>query len=179
MIKNYTDTEYADKAIQANREGKYLYVYTHEDEADLLIADYDYYVCYKDNWTDGTINPEFESSRINGLRAKLTKENTVKAKSAVESGYVTYKNAQFETNSQTVGDLTAAMLLMQSSGMETYSWLSKDDKVVELALEDFGILGGLIAGFKAHIWNEEYLTYKNQIESAETYEELQNIVITY
>lgn len=125
------------------------------------------------------LNPDWEEEASEFLRAKLNEENTTKAKEAVEQGYVEFKEAQFETNAQTVGDLTATMLLMQASGLETYQWLSKDDKVVELSLEDFGTLGGLIAGFKAHIWSEEYLTYKQQIAQAQTYEDLKEIVIEY
>lgn len=125
------------------------------------------------------LNPDFEINRIAELRAKLNNQNTQGAKSAVENGYVTFKNAQFETNAQTVSDLTATMLLMQSAGFNNYDWLSKDDKVVTLSLSDFGTLGGLIAGYKAHIWNEEYLGYKEQIESAQTYEELKDIDIQY
>ena len=98
---------------------------------------------------------------------------------AVENGYVIFEDAQFETNAQTVGDLTATMLLMQASGIETYNWLSKDDQIVELTLEDFGTLGGLIAGYKAHIWNEEYMEFKRQINNAQTIEELKAIVIEY
>lgn len=110
---------------------------------------------------------------------KKNQENTEKAKEAVENGYVLFKDAQFETNAQTVGDLTATMLLMQASGLETYSWLSKDDKVVELTLEDFGTLGGIIAGYKNSIWNTKYVEYKTQIELAETLEEVEAIVIDF
>ena len=94
-------------------------------------------------------------------------------------GYVDFKGAQFETNAQTVGDLTASMLLVQQAGLESYSWLTKDDKVVELTLEDFGELGGLIAQYKAGGWNEKYLNFKEQIENAETIEEVNNIELNY
>ena len=107
------------------------------------------------------------------------KENTALAKNAVENGYVNFKGAQFETNAQTVGDLTASMLLVQQAGLESYSWLTKDDKVVELTLEDFGTLGGLIAQYKAGIWNGKYLNFKEQIENAETIEEVNNIELNY
>lgn len=177
--KNYTDEEYANKADEANSLGKVLYVVVKDNLGNLVIAEQDYYICYDANITDGTINPDFETNKINELRSKLSTENTEKAKSAVENGYVEFKNAQFETNAQTVGDLTATMLLMQASGIESYEWLSKDDKVVTLTLSDFGILGGLIAGYKAHIWDEEYLGYKIQIDSAETLEELEEIEIIY
>ena len=48
------------------------------------------------------------------LKAEKLSENTQKAKLAVENGYVTFKNAEFETNVQTVGDLTATMLMLQA-----------------------------------------------------------------
>lgn len=173
---------------------------------------------------------------------KKHEENTRLAKLAVENGHVVFKNAEFETNAQTVGDLTATMLLMQAQqtlkqvqgdttngatvstssanisetddlseqvqqavaqdndevsntddvaqdssttsqndggGELTYLWLSKDDKVVGLTLEDFGTLGSLIADFKNSVWQEKYITYKVAIEQAETLESLADIELEY
>ena len=120
-----------------------------------------------------------ESEVLEIIKNDKQKENTTLAKNAVENGYVDFKGAQFETNAQTVGDLTASMLLVQQAGLESYSWLTKDDKVVELTLEDFGTLGGLIAQYKAGVWNEKYLNFKTQIENAETIEEVNNIELNY
>ena len=120
-----------------------------------------------------------EEEVLKNLKIAKQTENTEKAKQAVENGYVTFKGAQFETNAQTVGDLTASMLLVQQAGLESYSWLTKDDKVVELTLEDFGELGGLIAQYKAGVWNEKYLNFKEQIENAKTIEEINNIELNY
>lgn len=120
MIKNYTDKDYADKAVEANSLNKKLYVFTTptefekdvldfttqiidgievqipvmvdkeipvydeeenqtgteiikvqsshkekyiEDVATLIVADDGYYVCYKDNYTDGTINENFNQEQ--------------------------------------------------------------------------------------------------------------------
>lgn len=120
-----------------------------------------------------------ETEALQAKKSEKQTENTIKAKQAVENGHVVFKNAQFETNAQTVGDLTATMLLMQASGLETYSWLSKDDLAVELTVEDFGTLGGLIAEYKNTIWQEKYIAFKNQIEQAETLAELEEIEIEY
>lgn len=120
-----------------------------------------------------------ESEALKIIKSDKQKENTALAKQAVENGYVDFKGAQFETNAQTVGDLTASMLLVQQAGLESYSWLTKDDKVVELTLEDFGTLGGLIAQYKAGVWNEKYLNFKEQIENAKTIEEVNNIELDY
>lgn len=120
-----------------------------------------------------------ENEVLQQLKAQKQQENTDKAKLAVENGHVVFKGAEFETNAQTVGDLTATMLLMQASGIETYLWLSKDDQPISLSIEDFGTLGGLIAEFKNTIWQEKYLAYKTQIEQAETIAAVENIVIEY
>lgn len=113
------------------------------------------------------------------LKVQKQEENTRLAKLAVENGHVVFKNAEFETNAQTVGDLTATMLLMQAGGIETYSWLSKDDQAVELSTEDFGTLGALIAEYKNTIWQEKYIAYKTAIEQAETVEAVNAIAIEY
>ena len=127
--------------------------------------------------TDISISEEYKTQKLLELKKEKHTENTTKAKQAVENGHVLFKNAEFETNAQTVGDLTATMLLMQAS--ETYSWLSKDDQVVELTSEDFGTLGGLIAEYKNTIWQEKYINFKTRIEQADTLAELEEIEIEY
>lgn len=125
------------------------------------------------------LNPDYEAEQVLRLKEQLNVENTAKAKEAVENGYVSYRGAEFETNTQTVGDLTATERMMEKYGIESYDWLSRDDKTVTLTLVDFGVLASLIAGYKAHIWSEEYLSFKQQIEEATTLEELEAIVIDY
>ena len=145
-----------------------------------------------------------ENEVLQQLKAQKQQENTDKAKLAVENGHVVLKDAEVETNAQTMGDLTATMLLMQAqqsvilSDSEvsntndvaqdssatpqndlTYLWLSQDDQPISLSIEDFGTLGGLIAEFKNTIWQEKYLAYKSAIEQAETIAAVENIVIEY
>jgi len=112
-------------------------------------------------------------------KAKKNTENTLKAKQAIENGFVVFKGAEFETNAQTVGDLTATILLMQQAGLETYNWLSRDDVIVELSVEDIGTLGQLIAQFKNAVWNGKYLEYKNAISKARTVAAVEKVVIDY
>ena len=145
----------------------------------LVLMNYDTIEETEENYVliNGAYLLEREALEI--IKNDKQKENTALAKNAVENGYVDFKGAQFETNAQTVGDLTASMLLVQQAGLESYSWLTKDDKVVELTLEDFGTLGSLIAQYKAGVWNEKYLNFKEQIENAETIEEVNNIELNY
>lgn len=114
---------------------------------------------------------------LSDLKQSKLDENTNKAKQAIEDGYVIFKEAEFETNSQTVGDLTATMLMLDDE--DVYRWLSKDDKVIELNKLDFVELGKLIAGYKNSVWNNKYISYKEQIEQATTIDELEAIVIDY
>lgn len=153
-------------------------------------------------FTDLRLTDEYISEKFEIKRAEMLAENTQKAKQAVENGYVSFKDAQFETNAQTVGDLTATMLMLQAqishsealaeeSQNQTdsspavqndnisYIWLSKDDKAVELTLEDFITLGNLIAEYKNTIWSHKYLSFKTAIENAQTIEELDEIEINY
>ncbi len=125
------------------------------------------------------IDPNYEQEQIRKIKSNKLTENLTKAKTAIENGYITFKGAEFETNAQTVGDLTATMLLLQSTGQEAYSWLSRDDKVVELTVEDFASLGALIAEYKNTVWNEKYLEYKEAVENAMTVEALNKIIIDY
>lgn len=80
MIKNYTDKEYSDKAVEANSKGLSLYIlvtpteftgtdeqgqptkYT-EDVATLVLAEEGYYVTYDGNYTDGTINDKLDEEK--------------------------------------------------------------------------------------------------------------------
>lgn len=125
--------------------------------------------------------PEYIAEKLTLAKNNKLTENTQKAKLAIENGYVTFKNAQFETNAQTVGDLTAAMLMLeaQQNPEITHTWLSKDDKAVVLALEDFITLGNLIAIYKNNIWSEKYIAFKTAIENAQTIEELERMEINY
>ena len=165
----------------AKNNGKIILAKGTEDELlqGLKLMNYDVieettenYILYNGQYlTETEVLPE--------IKVQKQEENTRLAKFAVENGHVVFKNAEFETNAQTVGDLTATMLLMQAGGLETYLWLSKDDQTVELTTEDFGTLGALIAEYKNTIWQEKYIAYKTAIEQAETVEAVNAIVINY
>ncbi len=66
-------------------------------------------------------------------------------------GYVTYKGCQFETNTDNQSNMTATANLMQAQGIEATQWLSKDNIPIELALNDFLNIGGLILHYKTNL----------------------------
>lgn len=71
MIKNYTQEEYNQKVDEANAQGKKLYILVENDIGNLVIAEVGYYVCYKDNMTDGTINENWEKEQEEAERQRL------------------------------------------------------------------------------------------------------------
>ena len=153
---------------------------TDEERADFIVEQ-NYQKGYIIEETDEVIEAWGQTAEelLASLKSAKQAENTTKAKQAVENGHVVFKDAEFETNAQTVGDLTATMLLMQAGGVESYLWLSKDDQAVALTVEDFGTLGGLIADYKSTIWQEKYITYKAQIEQAQTVDAVNAIDLDY
>lgn len=122
-----------------------------------------------------------KSSKILLVEAKQQKqqENINKANEAILNGYVIYKGCQFETNTDNQSNMTATANLMQAQGIETTQWLSKDNIPIELTLEDFLNIGGLILEFKTNLWTNVYAGFEAQIEAAQTVEDVESIVIEY
>ena len=112
-------------------------------------------------------------------KAAKFKENEDKAEEAEKNGAVQFKEAFFETNSNTASNLMATLMLLQATGAEEDEWLTKDDKTVILRIEDFQTLGSLIKAYKSKLWKEVYMGYKKQIQKAATIEELDAIKINY
>ena len=100
MKKLYTEKEYIIKAAEANASGKKLYVYTYSQETEIEVPVYDedgnqtgtqketvteefaelkiapdnYYICYKDNYTDGTINEDLEEQKLQAKQDEFNQE---------------------------------------------------------------------------------------------------------
>ena len=128
---------------------------------------------------DLVLNPNWEAETFAKIKAEKLAEASQKAKQTIEKGYIEFQDAKIETNAQTVGDLTATMLLMQAGGLDTYSWLSMDDVELELSVNDIAAVGSLIAAYKNEIWNTKYLGFVEQINNAETLKDLKAIKIEY
>lgn len=178
----YTSREYADMACKANDTGKLLYVLVDKETGDetLMIGDVNYYVCFKDNKTYGDINENYDAEKFQEKQEQMTSQNLSAAKSAIENGYVTYKDVRIETNSQTCNDLMMALLTFQAHPATTsVNWLSKDDVAINLTAEDVTYIGGLLDLYKNSVWNNLYSVYKEQIDKATTLEELEAINIDY
>ena len=125
------------------------------------------------------LNANYEVQKLSKAKEDKKEENLKKANEAILNGYVTYKNCKFETNTDNQSNMTSTANLMQTQSIEKTQWLSKDNILIELTLEDFLNIGGLILNYKTNLWTNIYAGIEAQIESAQTIEEVNNIVITY
>ena len=64
---NQTGTEIIQ--VQSSHKEKYI-----EDVATLIVAEVGYYVCYQENYTDGTINENLENERIQVKQTQFNQE---------------------------------------------------------------------------------------------------------
>lgn len=104
MEKLFTEKEYTQKALEANTQGQKLYIYTYSQEveievpvydengfqtgtkketaekefAKLLIAPSNYYICYKDNYTNGSVNPDYEEENELTQKIRISKLSLTK-----------------------------------------------------------------------------------------------------
>lgn len=125
------------------------------------------------------LNPNYEVQKLAKAKKDKKEENLNKANEAILNGYVTYKNCKFETNTDNQSNMTATANLMQIQSIEKTQWLSKDNISIELTLEDFLNIGGLILSYKTNLWTNVYVGFEAQIEAAQNIDDVENIVITY
>ena len=88
LKKLYDDKKYLEMAEIAQNAGQMLYIYTYipeqpeENEESILqnsettyatleIAPINYYICYRDNYTDGTVNENYKEQTAAEERARL------------------------------------------------------------------------------------------------------------
>jgi len=97
----------------------------------------------------------------------------------IDSSDTTYPQNDTDVILSETKDLTTDTSPTVQNDNITYTWLSKDDKLVTLTLEDFVTLGSLIAEYKNSIWSGKYIAFKTAIEQAETLKKLEKIEINY
>lgn len=97
-----------------------------------------------------------------------------------QNGTVEYKNCEFEmsdSNRKNLSDTEEALKLM---GQTSTIWNDKDDNLVELTIDDIQYIRlNLILATIQKLWIEKYPTYKQQIEDAQTVDEVEGIIIDY
>ena len=130
---------------------------------------------------DGTLslNANYEIEKFKKLKDSKLKEALEKAYEAEENGSVLYKNLVFETTATNVSKLTSHYSMLKIGAVDSVVWLSKDDIQIELCETDIIELLSLISDYTGALWNVQYLSVKERIETASTAEELEKIKIEY
>ena len=116
------------------------------------------------------------------IEAKQLKiqEALQKAQDYEQNGTVEYKNCVFEmsiSNRTNLKDTEEALIAL---GETSTQWNDKNDEIVELTLSDIQYIRlNLILARIKRLWIEQYPSYKQEIENAETLEQLESININY
>ena len=165
LKKPYTENQHIDFLLENKIKNKYEIEYSD----DAIIA-----------WC------KTEEDLLADAKAVKRKENSLKAREAVDNGWVEFKEARIETNNRTSSDLGDARDACLALGEDTYSWFSMDNKLVTLNInknnlqdDDFMKIKTLIAKFKNDIWLDKYRYFDLQINNAQTIEELNEITLDY
>lgn len=191
MIKKYTNKEYADKAVKANKAGQYLYVYVYEKEVEgeqeeygeLLIAPVNYYICFEANYTRGEVNPHYEDDRIREAKDLKFTENDSKANAYLEQTFIIPIGdppalCQFIYNEKTERNLSSSALGFITGQYTEKEWTDEQGLTVFLTAEDVTKIFLVFNVFANAVW-ARWGMYKQTIKVAETYEEVQAIEIDY
>ena len=115
-------------------------------------------------------------------RAKATKteEALDKARDLEQNGTVEYKDCVFEMSYSNRLNLENTQEALEKMGQESTEWNDKNDTIVELTVEDIQYIRlNLILGRIQKLWIEDYPTYLELIEEAQTVEEVEAIEIDY
>lgn len=132
-------------------------------------------------FTDITDTPEYIARHLAEAKENKYNEALQGAKDYIdnEAVYQYDENNSIEATDGNIGKMTANAFGLAQGAIETVTWTSKEDNVLILNADDVArILLGLGA-VQAEVWNVKFVAYKNEIEQAETIEEVEAIVINY
>lgn len=121
------------------------------------------------------VNPEWDSIQLDKAKQQRIAENDELRDTALLGG-VTYQNVLFDSDTDQKINLLATVGMM--SDTDTVVWYGMDNKGLLCTKNDLLAIGQLITELHSFCWNNNAYI-KEQIEDAETIEELNNIKINY
>lgn len=127
------------------------------------------------NGTEIVINPNYNNILLEQAKADKIALNDELRDTALLSG-VEYQNVLFDSDTDQKVNLLATVNMM--SDKDTITWFGMDNQGLLCTKTDLMAIGGLITELHSYCWNmNAYI--KEQIQNAETIEELENIEINY
>ena len=89
------------------------------------------------------------------------------------------ENVHIEATKENMNTMATAAIAIEKGLMESQSWTSKEDTLVELNEEECLTISMGIGMIQSEIWNNQFLAYKELIDEAETVEAVKAIAIVY
>lgn len=145
---------------------------TEEVYNNYLIYGYNYYA-----WINNEVivNPEWDNIQLEKAKTDKITLNDELRDSALLGG-VTYQNVLFDSDTDQKVNLLATVGMM--SDEDTITWYGMDNQGLLCTKTDLMAIGGLITELHSYCWGmNAYI--KEQINNAETMEELESIEINY
>ena len=136
---------------------------------------YDNLEQYIYNGSGIVLNPDYDKILLDKAKAEKIALNDELRDTALLSG-VTYQNVLFDSDTDQKVNLLATVSNMVET--DTILWYGMDNKGLLCTKADLMAIGGLITELHSFCWNMN-AHIKEQIEGAETIEELERIEISY
>lgn len=89
------------------------------------------------------------------------------------------ENVHIEATKENMNTMATAAIAIEKGLMSVQPWTSKEDTLIELNEEECLSVSMGIGEIQSRIWNNQFLSYKTQIDSAKTIEEVEAILISY
>lgn len=137
------------------------------------VLDNDEYVLYDDKQKEKELIQAKENKKAEAL---------LKANEYINNGEALFEFEQskhIEATDGNIGKFTAYLIGFEKGLYETVRWNTKEDKNVELNVEQVAFILQGLANVQSDVWTWKYPYYLEQIELAQTIEEVENIVIDY
>lgn len=96
-----------------------------------------------------------------------------------EALYELEENVHIEATKENMNTMATAAIAIEKGLIQKQSWTSKEDSLIELDEEECLFISMGIGEIQSEIWNNQFLNYKTQIDSAETIEEVEALDIVY
>ena len=123
---------------------------------------------------------EADARELKQAKDNKKQEALDKAYAYEENGTVEYKNCIFETSLSNRQNLKDTEEALTELGEQTTYWNDKNDKIIELTIEDIKYIRlNLILARVQILWINQYPYYKNLIDEATTVDEVEDIEINY
>ena len=129
------------------------------------------------------VNPDYEAEQLKKAKELKLNENDFKANNALNRTFTVLIGeektpCEFIYNEKTERNLNSSAIGFLAGQYETKQWTDEQGITVDLTAEDVAAVLLTFNEFANAIW-AKWGNYKQEIEQAETAEELENIVIDY